>query len=86
MTVAASVAQRPRILFLHLSGPGQFEFLGRWLAGQGWDVTFMHGGIDADPAHDGIRTRRFALRDTTIPTGDPRHILDQRRTAAARPS
>lgn len=76
MTVAASVAQRPRILFLHLSGPGQFEFLGRWLAGQGWDVTFMHGGIDADPAHDGIRTRRFALRDTTIPTGDPRHILD----------
>ncbi|WP_277018656.1 glycosyltransferase family 4 protein [Paracoccus hibiscisoli] len=69
-------ASAPRILFIHLSGAGQFQFLGAWLAAQGWDVTFLHGGVDTATTSEGIRTRRFRLRDTTIPDGDFRHILD----------
>ncbi|WP_169308723.1 glycosyltransferase [Paracoccus gahaiensis] len=69
-------ASRPRILFLHLTGQGQFQFLGKWLAEQGWDVTFAHGGVDSIEDADGCRIRRFRLRDTAIPRGDYRHILD----------
>lgn len=70
-------AARPKILFLHLSSPAQFEFLGKWLARQGWDVTFAHGGDGVDTEEDGVRTRWFRLRETVIKNrNDVRHILD----------
>lgn len=72
----AALRSGPRILFLHLTGPGQFQFLGAWLAQQGWDVTFAHGGMDGPQETDGCRIRRFRRRDTTLPGEDFRHILD----------
>lgn len=74
--VPATPIRKPRILFMHLSGPGQFQFLGQWLAKNGWDVTFVHGGMQPDTEVGGIRSRRFRLRDTTIPNSDFRYILD----------
>lgn len=69
-------APRPRILFLHLSGRGQFEFIGSWLAGQGWDVTFANGGDQPDSEAEGIQTRHFRLRGAAHPQNDFRYILD----------
>lgn len=71
---ASALARAPRILFIHLSGAGQFQFLGTWLAARGWDVTYLHGGVDADRTVEG---RGFQLRDASIPDGDFRHILDR---------
>ncbi|MFV0409232.1 MAG: glycosyltransferase [Paracoccus sp. (in: a-proteobacteria)] len=68
---------RPKILFLHLSNQAQFEFLGKWLVGQGWDVTYIHSGDVFDKTENGIRTRWFKPWELAIPNkGDFRHILD----------
>lgn len=74
--VPATPRTGPRILFLHQTGPGQFQFLSTWLAARGWDVTFAHGGLDGAETADGCRIRRFRRREATLPPQDFRHILD----------
>lgn len=70
-------APRPKILFLHMTSPAQFEFLGKWMSEQGWDVTFAHIGDGNDAEKDGMRTRWSRPMPLIIKgKGDVRHILD----------
>lgn len=59
----------PSILFVHDAFPGQFGALGRWLAGQGWEVAFA----TADPAAraDGFRLLRYAPHRAPQPGTHP---------------
>lgn len=74
----ATTETKPRIMFMHMSTRGQFEFLGKWLARHGWDVTFVQGGTTYGRSvdQDGIRNCEFPTRETTIHKNDRRHILD----------
>lgn len=70
-------APRPRILFLHRHQAAQFEFLARWLAGNGWDVTFAHVGETSDhTTPEGIRVLRFPVAPDERPQNDFRHSLE----------
>lgn len=68
---------KPKILFLHRSFGGQFEFFGGWLAQCGWDVTYGycadHGENSSVP---GTRSVQFQIKPTEIPKGNYRYILD----------
>lgn len=59
----------PSVLFVHDAFPGQFGALGRWLAGQGWEVGFA----TADPAAraDGFRLLRYAPHRAPQPGTHP---------------
>jgi len=71
------MADAPRILMLHRNQPAQFEFLGRWLARRGWQVTFAHAGDTSDATDaDGIRTLRFPVPKVDRAEQDFRHALD----------
>ncbi|MFV0292185.1 MAG: glycosyltransferase [Paracoccus sp. (in: a-proteobacteria)] len=68
--------KKPRILFLHRTGPAQFEFLSKWLVEQGWDVTMVHSGDNPDTETDGIRTRWFHSRQPMQKQSDFRYVLE----------
>lgn len=67
-----------RILFLHRNQPAQFEFFARWLAQNGWQVTFAHVGPEPSDTTDaeGIRTLRFPAPPDERQGDDYRYALD----------
>ncbi|MFE3839517.1 glycosyltransferase [Pseudogemmobacter sonorensis] len=80
MTVALpSVSEdgaKPSVLLLHMAFGGQFEFLGKWLAANGWDVTLAYSADVVERFEDGIRVMGFHPRRTTIEKNNFRYPLD----------
>ncbi|MFK7877558.1 MAG: glycosyltransferase [Paracoccaceae bacterium] len=64
---------RPKILFMHRNGFGQFEFFGKWLAKNGWDVTFAIGGAQPDQNQGSFSVRFFNLTEPQRPPNDFRY-------------
>ncbi|MBP7241931.1 glycosyltransferase [Amaricoccus sp.] len=60
----------PSILFVHDAFPGQFGALGRWLAGEGWDVAFATAAA-APPGAGGFRILRYAPHRAPQPGTHP---------------
>ena len=67
-----------KVLFLHNNFPAQFGALGRYLAREGWDVTFMTQREGAKA--DGIDT--VVYRDREMPSGTKPHPLTNAITKA----
>lgn len=76
LAAIAPEGSAPKALFLHRGGFGQFEFLGKWLADQGWHVTFGMAGDGQDRQDGAIHIRHFRPRNLGLPRHDFRHALD----------
>ena len=67
---------RPKILFIHRSLGGQFEFFGGWLAQNGWEVTFASSQDVPGDRWNGARVIRFDARPPGYPSNDFRYPVD----------
>lgn len=67
---------KPSILLLHMTFGGQFEFLGKWLANNGWDVTIAHNCDTPEHFENGIRILGFRARPATIDNNNFCYPLD----------
>lgn len=65
--------RKPSILFVHDAFPGQFGDFARWLAGEGWEVSFATAAPGAAPgaAAPGLRVLRYAPHRAPSPATHP---------------
>lgn len=61
--------RKPSILFVHDAFPGQFGDFARWLAGEGWEVSFATAAPGA--AAPGLRVLRYAPHRAPSPATHP---------------
>jgi glycosyltransferase involved in cell wall biosynthesis len=70
------MTDRPKILFLHRNTFGQFEFFGKWLAENGWDVTFAMGGKSEDRTNAPYHVRYFPIGEAQVAPDTIRYPLE----------